>query len=212
MKVIDLTHTISPHMPVYPGTEPPVITAACSLEKDGFVERRITLYSHTGTHMDAPAHILQGAKTLDALPVSHFTGRACALALTGLESPAIGVGELEPYAELMDRVDFVLLHTGWGRFWGSGRYFEGYPVLTEEAARYLCGRSLKGVGVDAISVDPTPSEKLPVHRILLERDIVVVENLANLEALPEGVFRFACFPLKLQDADGSPVRAVAFVE
>ena len=76
MKIIDLTHSISPRMPVYPGTEPPIFIQGCSIDEIGFLEKKITLYSHTGTHIDAPAHLIKGSKTLDQLPVEHFQGRA----------------------------------------------------------------------------------------------------------------------------------------
>jgi len=76
MKIIDLTHSISPNMPVYPGTEPPVFITGCSIDDISFLEKKITLYSHTGTHMDAPAHLIKGSKTLDLLPIEHFYGKA----------------------------------------------------------------------------------------------------------------------------------------
>lgn len=76
MKVIDLTHTIREGMPVYPGTEPPLLEPANSYEKDGFRETRLTMFSHTGTHMDAPAHLFAGRTTLDAFPAGQFIGQA----------------------------------------------------------------------------------------------------------------------------------------
>ena len=82
MKPFDLTHTISPNMPVYPGTEPPVFTTGCSIDETGFLEKKITLFSHTGTHIDAPAHLLKGHKTLDMLPIEHFYGPALLLNFT----------------------------------------------------------------------------------------------------------------------------------
>lgn len=75
MKMLDLTHCITPEMPVYPGTEPPRLTAACTMEKDGFRETLLQMYSHTGTHMDAPAHMLPNGRTLDDFPAETFAGR-----------------------------------------------------------------------------------------------------------------------------------------
>ena len=75
MKMLDLTHCITPEMPVYPGTEPPRLTAACTMEKDGFRETLLEMYSHTGTHMDAPAHMLPSGRTLDDFPAETFAGR-----------------------------------------------------------------------------------------------------------------------------------------
>ena len=76
---VDLTHVIHPKMPVYPGTEPPVFGEGTSLEKEGFLEKKISFFSHTGTHMDAPAHIIPLGKTLDVLHVNTFSGEALCL-------------------------------------------------------------------------------------------------------------------------------------
>ena len=209
MKTIDLSHTISAGMPVYPGTEPPVITSPCTLEEHGFIEKKLVFYSHTGTHIDAPAHILPHGPTLDQMPAGSFIGRGFVIDLTSIEEDKIDISHLESYRELFKGSDFVLLHTGWDRFWGSEKYFRGFPVLTEDAAVWIRGFGLKGVGVDMISVDDTDAETLVIHRVLLERSILI-ENLTNLGKLPETGFTFSCFPLKLENADGSPVRAAAF--
>lgn len=212
MKVVDLTYPISPQMPVYPGTEPPVLTPACSIEQMGFKEKKITLYSHTGTHMDAPAHIIPGAKTLDALPIEHFYGKAALLDLSGGTRQLIGVDECTPHREIIRNVEFLLMRTGWGRYWGGGRYFSDYPVLSSEAAEWLGGFDLKGVGLDTLSADAPESRGFPIHRAFLGKDMIILENLSSLDKLPRGPFMLSCFPLKFEDADGSPVRAVAFVE
>lgn len=81
MLTVDLTHIIHPDMPVYPGTEQPVFEAGTSLEVEGFLEKKISFFSHTGTHMDAPAHIIKNAKKLDELDISYFCGKALCLEL-----------------------------------------------------------------------------------------------------------------------------------
>ena len=83
MKMLDLTHCITPEMPVYPGTEPPRLTAACTMEKDGFRETLLEMYSHTGTHMDAPAHMLPNGRTLDDFPAETFAGLGLRAGLPG---------------------------------------------------------------------------------------------------------------------------------
>jgi arylformamidase len=211
LETVDLTHTVSPGMPCYPGTEPPVFVASCTLANQGFEEKTITLYSHTGTHVDAPAHILEGARTLDEFEVGAFVGTGIVLDLTNPGGTVIGRERLEPWeAEIEDR-DFVLLHTGRSRDWGRPAYHEDYPVLSDGAARWLAGFRPKGVGVDVISVDPMESETLPVHRLFLERDILIIENLARLETLLGRSFLLCCLPLKIEGADGAPVRAVALL-
>ena len=87
MKMLDLTHCITPEMPVYPGTEPPRLTAACTMEKDGFRETLLEMYSHTGTHMDAPAHMLPSGRTLDDFPAETFAGRGFVVDCGGRRRP-----------------------------------------------------------------------------------------------------------------------------
>lgn len=212
MKALDLTHPISPNMPVYPGTEPPVITTGCSIDETGFLEKKITMYSHTGTHVDAPAHLLKGHNTLDMLEIGHFYGSAFLLSHNDSTIQSIGVQELLPYQEKIQAVEFLLLHTGWSQYWGSEKYFNNYPVLSLEAAHWLSNFSLKGLGLDTISADTVHSQTYPVHKALLHKNIIIIENLTNLAALPCDQFDFSCFPLRLADADGSPVRAVAFIK
>lgn len=209
MKIMDLTHTISPGMPVYPGTAPPVFTVSSALEDAGFLERKITLCSHTGTHVDAPSHLLGEGITLDRLPADHFFGKAVSLNLTHLPSGFIDKNELKPHAEAIGSVEFVLLCTGWSRYWGNTTYFSNYPVLKPEAARWLSEFNLKGIGVDAVSADSADSVDFPIHKILLRRHIIIIENLTALDQLGGDPFFFSCFPMKFEAADGSPVRAVA---
>lgn len=211
MKIIDLTHIVSPDMPVYPGTEQPQFITGCSLEKDGFLEKIITLYSHTGTHIDAPAHLLENQKTLDSLPIDHFYGSALMLNLENLPSCIIELRDLAPYLKDIEQIDFLLIHTGWSKYWGSDKYFSGYHVLSPEAASWLTKFQLKGLGLDTISADSADTSSYPIHKILLQKEIIIIENLCNLNTLPSDYFDFSCFPVKFENADGSPVRAVAYM-
>jgi len=209
--LIDLTHPIHEDMPVYPGTEQPVIITGCSIEQDGFLEKKVTFYSHTGTHMDAPAHLIQGGKFLDQYDISRFCGSAIALHLETNVNKSITLRDLKPVEDQLKHVDFLLIHTGWSRFWGTDDYFTGFPVLTSEAAEWVSGTGLKGIGFDAISADSADTRTYPIHKILLGSDMVIVENLANIDQIHEETFDFSCFPLYFQQADGSPVRAVATI-
>lgn len=211
MRIIDLTHQVAPDMPVYPGTEQPVFITACSIEDDGFLENRITMYSHTGTHVDAPAHLLKNHKTLDLFGIDHFHGPALRLDFENLASGLIDIPELEPHREDINKIDYLLIHTGWSRHWGAEEYYSGYVVLSIEAAQWLTQFNLKGIGLDTISADPADTEDYPVHKAFLQEDIIIIENLNNLRSLPYSNFNFSCFPIKFKNADGSPVRAVAYV-
>ena len=114
MRVIDLTHTIKENMPVYPGTGTPKLEPANTYEENGFQETLVSFYSHTGTHMDPPAHLFAGRTTLDAFPASQFLGRALVIDCTHLrEGEAITMKELRKYGGLEDTVDFLLFYLGW---------------------------------------------------------------------------------------------------
>ena len=208
----DLTHLITSAMPVYPGTEPPELLEATTLEKEGFRETQLRLFSHTGTHMDAPSHMIAGAPSLDSMAIGAFAGAAVKVDLSSFPpGRAVPRSFLEEALEGAFTPDFVLLHTGWDRFWGTEEYFSPFPTLTPDGAAYLATRALKGVGVDAISVDPMESVAFPVHRALLSRGLVIVENLRGLGELPLRGFTFLALPLHYADADGAPVRAAALL-
>lgn len=210
MRCIDLTQTIKPGMPVYPGTEPPLISRPCTIEQNGFVERKLTFYSHTGTHLDSPAHIIKEGITLDRLPLEHFFGPAMVIDAAGIPGQEIPVELLNPLDG--KKVDFVIFHTGWYHKWGEPGYFQGYPVLAPETAHNLAQRGIKGVGIDAVSVDPVHVTDFAIHKILLSAGLVIIENLTNLKSLAGKEFILYCFPLKIEMADGSPVRAAAVLE
>lgn len=212
MRVIDLSHTISENMPVYPGTLQPSIKTGTTVARDGFYEREITMYSHVGTHIDAPAHILETGKTLDQYSIEKFAGSCCVVDLTQLDSQVIDLDYLIDFHCIIEVHDFVLFMTNWSKKWGTDAYFKDYPVLHEETADWLAKfPKMKGIGFDTISADRMDSKHLENHKILFEKDIIIIENLKNLDALPVKEFSFSCFPLNFAEADGSPVRAVAYV-
>lgn len=211
LNIIDISQTLSADMPVYPGTEQPTFIVSCTIAEHGFTEKKMTLYSHTGTHIDAPGHLLEGAKTLDQLPIQHFYGRAVCLDYRLLNKPIIDVADLSAYQSKITGCDFVLLQTGWSRFWNNPAYFNDYPVPTLAAAEWLAQFNLKGVGVDTISVDEATTDTFLVHKTFFRREMIVIENLTRLDVLPEDSFFFSAFPLKILQADGSPVRAVGLI-
>jgi arylformamidase len=211
MRIIDLTQPISATMPVYPGTPPPLITASLTLEAHGFREAMLKMVSHTGTHIDAPAHMLASGATLDKLPIDTFFGLALIMDVSGSSGGEIPLSFFEPHQEKLTCCRFVILKSRHDRFWGSPKYFCDYPVLSVEAASYLGSLpSLFGLGVDMISIDAANNEDYPVHKIILGAGKIVVENLTNLDGISDELALLAVFPLKTPDADGSPVRAVAF--
>ena len=204
MKCIDLTHKIENNMPVYPGTASLEMIPANTIEKDGFREKVITFCSHTGTHMDAPSHMLQQGKNLGDYDCSKFIGKALLVAIEDEKN-------IRNYAEQLKDMDFVIFKTGWSKYWGKANYFENYPCISMETTDYLVGFGLKGIGFDAISIDPIDS-KFENHYIVFENDMIIIENLTNLEQINKEVFELMVLPLNIKEADGSPIRAIAKVE
>ena len=182
MKVIDLTHVIHEDMQVYPGTEPPRLTRGNTIEKDGFRETALFLFSHTGTHMDTPAHMLEGAAELDKLPASTFCGRAAVIpCLNG----KITMEEVNACRDMADKAEFIIFHTGWDKYWGKEEYFGTFPVPEAQVIQYAINTGKKGVGIDCMSVDPMDidptKEEMPNHFMLFRAGKVIVENLCNLD-------------------------------
>ena len=214
MRVIDLTHTIESGMSVYPGTEPPILEPANTYDRDGFRETKISMYSHTGTHMDPPAHLFRDRTTLDAFPPEQFIGKALVIDCTSLkEGEPITMDHLSRYGTKAETADFLLFYLGWDARWGSEAYFGDYPCIDDSVLEYILEGSYKGIGFDVIGLDPIADGNLTRHKKLFQtRDIINIENLCNLGLCGNELFWFSCFPLKIRDCDGSPIRAVAWFE
>ena len=214
MKVIDLTHTICADMPVYPGTEKPGLIPANNYEEHGFKETILHMFSHTGTHMDPPAHLFAGRTTLDAMPAEQFIGKALVIDCRGLASgDKITMDFIRKYGELAHRADFLLFNLGWDEYWGKSEYFGDYPCIDNEVLDYILAGDYKGIGFDVIGLDPIADVNLTLHKKLFaEKDIVNIENLKNLDLCGNALFNFSCFPLKIENSDGSPIRAIAWWE
>ena len=158
--------------------------------------------SHTGTHIDAPYHFLKDGQRIDEIPVQQFIGNGILIDVSGKsERELIDSADLKFYASEIKKGDFVILRTGWDRYFGTPKYYL-HPYLSAEGARFLVKMGVSLVGVDALNVDPTyygrmdsdPSAKdlpdeaeygYPVHDILLGNDILIVENLCNLDKIKQ---------------------------
>lgn len=210
MKVVDLSYSIHPDMPLFPGMTKPVFTKMFSIPEWGFREINLQLASHTGTHLDCPAHMLEDGLTLDSLPVSSFLGKGLVVDCRSCRGE-ITLQHVKNNLHKEEDTAFILLYTGWSRKWGKEGYFSGYPVLTQEAAAFLTGLSLKGIGADVISVDAPDSRDFPIHHTFFQANMLVVENLTGLEDLLNRGFLFISLPLPIKGGEGSPVRALAVI-
>ncbi|MDE2312036.1 MAG: cyclase family protein [Patescibacteria group bacterium] len=197
---IDLTQTFTAAMPVYPGDPPAQLT---EISKGGIVDHLLKSGMHVGTHMDAPRHMLRGGKNLSDYGVEKFFGRGVLIDARGKDSA--GPELLGPV--VIQPGDIVLVNFGWADKFGRAEYFAGHPVLTEEFARKLAGSGASIVGLDTPSPDYSP---YLVHKLLLGRDILIIENLAELSKLGSQAFEVMALPAKLQ-ADAAFCRVVAKV-
>lgn len=212
MQLIDLSHTLQNGMPVFPGDSSPTFTKNLTHQKDGAQVIRMDLATHHGTHLDCPLHFIQNGKSTDTSALENFYGKALLVDCSGFNAAEkIPVTHFESLATNWHDISWVVLYTGWYKYWGSKLYFGNFPVLSEEAAHFLVNKNIRGIGLDVISIDPVESEDFPIHNIILGNGLYIIENLTNLHEISATEFILAAFPLKILDGDGSPVRAVAMI-
>lgn len=210
MAIVDLSQAIRSGMPVFPGDPEVTLRPAGALPP--WSVTRLQLGTHSGTHIDAATHFVPGGSTIDLYSLERFVLPAYVAHLEAGAAAAIEWSEL--VAALPDDLTgvAVLLHTGWDRFWGEDSAV-CHPYLSDEAAGELVDRGVGLVGTDALNVDATDSPTTHAHAALLGADVLIVENLTGLAALEAGrPHRCAFVPLKLDGADGSPIRAYAFTD
>ncbi|HEV8675940.1 MAG TPA: cyclase family protein [Methylomirabilota bacterium] len=199
---IDVTVPIHDGMVVYEGDPPVEVTVALAIERgDPANVSRLRLGSHTGTHVDAPRHFLPGADTVDRLPWEPLLGP-----VQIVECPP-GPIEPETAARTPAGEQRVIFKTGNSTLWKRGHFVRDYQALTREAARELVRAGVRLVGIDYLSIEAFRAPGHPVHHCLLEAGIVILEGL-DLSAVPPGRYQLVCLPLRLQDGDGAPARAL----
>ncbi len=205
MKIFDLTHGITHGMGVFPGDPECVVESAHSYENGYFVSR-ISMGTHTGTHVDAPAHKIKGARSLTDLGLEAFIApNTAAIDCRGRQGE-MDAAFIESCENELKGCDGAVFVSGWSKKWGTPEFFEGFPGFSEDAAAALKRLGIRLVGVETPSVNCVRHES--VHAALLREEIVVAEALR----VPENLFgRFELYaaPLKLVGRDGSPVRAFA---
>lgn len=207
MKVTDLSHTINTNMSTYTKDERLEVYDIASIEKDGYNEKLLKICTHTGTHIDAPSHMINKGKTIDEFEVGDFIGIATIIDVSSLNK--INIENLISYRDKINNCDFVILKTNWDKYWGTDRYLQGFPSLSEEAAKWLCSFNIRGIGIDTISIDTFDSIDFEVHNVILSRGKIIIENLTNLNSINEDEFTLVATPLKIETGDASPVRAIA---
>jgi len=205
MEFIDLTHTISHLMPVFPGEAPPSVLRDDLPEDVGYVTHRLESNMHTGTHMDAPFHAKSDSVTIDKFPLAFFAGAAIVIDVRGL----LKIDMKKEWENLFRKYKIVLFCTGHSTSWGSDNYYYNYPEFDPEVAEALVKSDVRIAGFDSPSPDTAP---YAFHSIFLKEARFLIENLVNLETLlGKEDINFMAFPLKIE-AEASLIRAVAMVD
>jgi len=205
MKLIDITHPLSPQTPVLPGVAALALEKVKALEEIGIHSYRLASTLHTGTHIDMPMHLVDDDRMAADFPIDCFAGRGVLLDVRGQNPIVMDVR----YADMVREGDAVLLYTGFDAQYETDTYFDAHPVVEQALADFLVARKVKLVGMDLPAPDVVP---YAIHKALLGNGIFVLENLTNLSALLEVPdFEVMALPLKLA-AEASFVRAVCRVE
>ena len=227
-KVIDITTPISPFTRTFPGDPITVIERICTLEKEGYAVSKLSFGSHTGTHVDAPSHVLKNGLTIDKLEIKNLMGTAIILDFSSLsgaltddilekafrnivtpENTSILLLKTETFSRKQESAGEVSppgLESGYQNM-ESGKEELDSAYLDESGAVWIVEKGFKTVGIDSFSVDNLYSETLPAHHILLSGNVNIVECL-ELSSIKAGIYFFMCFPLKIDNCDGSPARAL----
>ncbi|WP_292388203.1 cyclase family protein [Methanosarcina sp. UBA5] len=227
-KIIDITTPISPLTQTFPGDPTPAIERVCTLEEEGCTVSKLSFGSHTGTHVDAPSHVLKNGLTVDKLELKNLMGAALILDFSSL-SGELTAGILEKAFRNMgapENIQILLLKTeaffrkqgktGEFSFSGAesgsqdmepGKEKPSSAYLDESGAAWIVEKGFKTIGIDGFSVDDIDSETLPAHHILLSGNLNVVECL-EFSSIEAGIYFFLCLPLKIEGCDGAPARAL----
>jgi kynurenine formamidase len=187
-----------------------------------------------GTHIDAPRHMNRDGRTVDRIPLHRLIGPGVRIDVSARiahlkdRDACVSIVDLADWERRQGSIPqgaIVLLRTGHSRHWGNRRFYLGtddsgdseghalhFPGLEPQAARWLTEeRGIRAVGIDTAGIDPGNSTEFSTHRILFERDVPALENLANLERLPDREFVVVALPIKIRGGSGGPLRIVAIL-
>ena len=202
-RIHDVTVPLTPGMPTYPGDPLFEIEPIRSLGEDRYRLSRLVLSTHAGTHVDAPAHFLDGGATVDQLPLEILLGKARVVELSSRER--VERADMEAL-DLRDDLR-VLLKTRMSGQMLRTAYQEDHLYVTVDAAHYLAQAGIKLVGFDYLSIDRAGSADFPAHHALLGKGVVVVEGL-DLSEVEPGEYDMTCLPLRVGGGDAAPARVV----
>lgn len=206
MHIYDISVSIEPGMPTWPGDTP------LELERVEFIAKgananvsRISSSVHLGTHVDAPLHFLDGESAVEELPLRVLNGRVYVVDLP--KARVIDAETLEK-ANIPPRTKRVLFKTRNSKYWAQSKHAfqEDFVGVDASGAEWLVKKNVHLVGIDYLSIAPY-GESRPTHRILLGNNVVIIEGL-DLREVNQGRYTLHCLPLKLVGSDGAPARAI----
>lgn len=207
MTIYDISLTISPNLPTWPGDPRPQLEQYESMDKGALYNvTRINSGVHLGTHVDAPRHFINDGRTVEQLPLEVLTGPCYVVQLPdGVEAIT---SEVLERTEITSEMKRILFGTRNSKLWAKGEteFQTDFVAITEDGAEWLVERGIQLVGVDYLSVAPY-SDPIPTHLILLKAGVVVIEGL-NLSNVMRGFYDLYCLPLKIAGSDGAPARAI----
>jgi kynurenine formamidase len=225
--VVDLTHPLSPSLPVYPGYKPIQMRARSSVAQNGFANNEVTFDEHTGTHVDAPSHFVAGGTSGDRLPVDRLIAPLVVIEIADRAAKdadtLVSVDDLLQWEKRHGRVPvgaLVAMHSGWdARVKTADRFLNRdakgtmhAPGFSEQAARFLIDqRDICGVGVDTLSLDAAAAQKFIAHVVILGAGKYGVELMANLGRVPPAGATVIVGAPKHEGATGGPARVLALV-
>ena len=202
--LIDLSYEIYSGMPVYPGDLEVELENDKKLSQDGYANHNLKMGMHAGTHLDLPAHMLNDQRHISDIDLAYLNGRARLLNAVGEKVITVR----DKYKNLIEKDDIIIIYTGFAEKYGTKEYYTEHPVISEELADLLIKKEIKILGFDLPSPDRNPYQ---IHQKLFKNNIFILENLCNLDQLPEfKSFKFFLFPLKIR-AEAAPCRVAAEV-
>lgn len=207
--ILDLTREITTDTKVFPGSPSPKFITWNKMDVHNYHSEVIFMSTHTGTHMDAPSHFVTGVSSIDQIPVNRFISRATLIKVAKASDELITASEIEASRVKILRGSSIVFSTSWENELDKDYYFSHSPGLSEDAAEYLINKKVNAVCIDSPSIDRGSDSNFPVHKLLLNKEILIVENLCNLSKIDNQNFTLIMIPLKLSGASGSPIRAIA---
>lgn len=225
-KLIDLTHTIDPTIPLWPGSDPFCMKIRFDYEQVGCRAAAYSMVAGTGTHMDAPAHFIKGGKTLEQFSLQELIVPACVInvqhQVNNNPDYTLQPKDIQKWESQHGKVpdgSVVIMNTGWAQRWPDLKSFlnedaggtKHFPGFSMQACHILLERKVNGIGIDTFSLDPGNTKDFGVHYLMLEKGLYFIECLTNLDQLPPAGAFIGSFPLKVAQAPEMPARIIGLV-